>query len=197
MPASFFPPFIIVPFSADRSSHASNVRIINFKLKRNLSFEICCAESSSSSSKSKIGRNREEEEEEKTRIFEYSHNIIVIIARFSQHKARIRSINSTLSLLVIINSGINGVAAISVEQKSAISVKLRRSSSREWPLNFQKLDFLRKQHPFQQHPFPDEFPRRSIEAEREKTWPNIMEHSGRARTHTRARAPALVQFECS
>lgn len=107
----------------------------------------------------------------------HRHNFKRRIARL-QHKARIRSINSTLSLLVIINSGINGVAAISVEQKSAISVKLRRSSSRGTPVNSQKLDFLRKQHPFQ-HRFPDEFPHSvHLEAEREKTWPNIMEHSG-------------------
>lgn len=137
MPAFFFPPFIVVPFSAEnrhRSVKRSNDRFL-FRIdsKENLSSEIRAE--SSSSSKSRNSREIEEKKRKKKKdrtrniraISSYDTFKRRVVLDFSQHKARIRSINLTLSLLVIINSCKRG-CPLSLEQKSAISVKLRRFS---------------------------------------------------------------------
>lgn len=105
-----------------------------------------------------------------------------------QHKARIRSINLTLSLSFIINSGKRGGRYLSngrtkvsdLCEITPILEKFETDSLRDPRMFLQEWN--------RESPISRVSSRSAtLEADREKTWPNIMEHSGLA----------LVQFECS
>lgn len=111
-----------------------------------------------------------------------------------QHKARIRSINLTLSLSFIINSNKRGGRYLS-NGRTKVSDLCEITPILETPLNSKRIDSLRNgESSSKSVDFPsflDNSRSATQEADREKTWPNIMEHSGsRARAHTHTHACA-------
>lgn len=111
-----------------------------------------------------------------------------------QHKARIRSINLTLSLSFIINSNKRGGRYLS-NGRTKVSDLCEITPILETPLNSKRIDSLRNgESSSKSVDFPsflDNSRSATQEADREKTWPNIMEHSGsRARAHTRTHTRA-------